>query len=89
VNIGRDIGRDAGLDLGRIRADTPGCKDVVHLNNAGAALPPAPVLDTVLRHLELEARVGGYEAADAATERLTRSYDLLARLIGARPDEIA
>jgi selenocysteine lyase/cysteine desulfurase len=62
---------------------------VVHLNNAGAALPPAPVLDTVLRHLELEARVGGYEAADAAAERLTRSYDLLAQLIGAQPDEIA
>ncbi|MGI8334938.1 aminotransferase class V-fold PLP-dependent enzyme [Actinomadura scrupuli] len=80
---------EAGLDLGRIRAETPGCKDVVHLNNAGAALPPQPVLETVLRHLELEARVGGYEAADAAADRLAKSYDLLAQLIGARPDEIA
>ncbi|MCW2886426.1 MAG: aminotransferase class [Streptosporangiaceae bacterium] len=84
-----DIGRDTGLDLERIRSQTPGCKDVVHLNNAGSALPPQPVLDTVLRHLELEARVGGYEAADAAADRLARSYDVLARLIGAQPDEIA
>jgi cysteine desulfurase/selenocysteine lyase len=83
------IGRDTGLDIGRVRAETPGCQDVVHLNNAGAALQPRPVLDTVLRHLELEARVGGYEAADAAAEQLAGSYDLLARLIGAQPDEIA
>jgi cysteine desulfurase/selenocysteine lyase len=77
------------VDIERIRAETPGCQDVVHLNNAGAALPPAPVHDTVIRHLEQEAGIGGYEAADAALERLTESYGVLARLIGARPDEIA
>jgi selenocysteine lyase/cysteine desulfurase len=77
------------VDIGRIRAETPGCDDIVHLNNAGAALPPAVVHDTVVRHLEQEARIGGYEAADVALDRLTASYDVLARLIGARPDEIA
>ena len=38
------------------RADTPGCHDVVHLNNAGASLPTRRVVDTVVEHLELEAR---------------------------------
>lgn len=33
--------------------------------------------------------MGGYEAADAAMDRLTGVYDSLARLIGAGPDEIA
>ncbi|SEG71055.1 Selenocysteine lyase/Cysteine desulfurase [Thermomonospora echinospora] len=77
------------MDLDRIRAQTPGCQNVVHLNNAGAALPPAVVHDTVLGHLELESRIGGYEAADAAAEAFTASYDVLARLVGAHPDEIA
>ena len=33
--------------------------------------------------------MGGYEAADAALDRLTGVYDSLARLVGAGPDEIA
>jgi cysteine desulfurase/selenocysteine lyase len=77
------------VDIERVRAETPGCADVVHLNNAGAALQPAPVHDTVLRHLELEARIGGYEAADAVADRLSDYYDVMARLVGAHPDEIA
>ena len=40
-------------DIARARADTPGCAHVVHLNNAGAALAPDPVLDAVIGHLRL------------------------------------
>jgi cysteine desulfurase/selenocysteine lyase len=77
------------IDVERARADTPGCGRVVHLNNAGAALPPAPVLDAVIGHLRLEAEIGGYEAADQRREALEGVYDSLARLLGARREEIA
>jgi selenocysteine lyase/cysteine desulfurase len=77
------------IDVRRVRADTPGCRDVVHLNNAGAALPPRVVVDTVVEHLELEARVGGYGAADAVAARSAAVYGSVAALLGAATDEIA
>lgn len=77
------------LDVARLRADTPGSARVLHLNNAGAALPPAPVVDAVIGHLRREAEIGGYEAADEAAARVQAVYASIARLIGAAPDEIA
>jgi selenocysteine lyase/cysteine desulfurase len=47
------------------------------------------VLDTVIEHLELEARVGGYAAADAVAERSANVYQSVARLVGASRGEIA
>jgi selenocysteine lyase/cysteine desulfurase len=78
-----------GIDLARARADTPGCAEVAHFNNAGAALPPQPVTDAVIGHLQREARIGGYEAAAEAHERLDAVYDELAALLGCDPDEVA
>jgi selenocysteine lyase/cysteine desulfurase len=77
------------IDVARARAETPGCRDVVHLNNAGAALPTRAVLDTVIEHLELEGRVGGYMASDLVAERAQRVYESVATLLGASPHEIA
>ena len=77
------------LDLDRLRADTPGCARVLHLDNAGSALPPAPVVDAMTGHLRREAEIGGYAAAAEAEPRLEAAYDSIARLIGAAPDEIA
>ena len=72
-----------------LRSDTPGVANVLHFNNAGAALPPRPVLDAVTSHLAREAAIGGYEAAAEAADRIADAYDAVAALIGARPDEIA
>ena len=72
------------LDIARLRAETPGCANVTHFNNAGASLQPARVLDAVVEHLRHEGEVGGYEAAAERADRLEHTYDALARLIGAR-----
>lgn len=77
------------MDVDRLRADTPGTARVVHLNNAGSALPPRPVLEAVQRHLAREAEIGGYEAAAEAETALARPYDAIAALINAAPGEIA
>jgi selenocysteine lyase/cysteine desulfurase len=79
----------SSIDVERARADTPGAAKVVHLNNAGAALPPRQVLEPVLEHLRLEAAIGGYEAAHAARKRIEGAYGAVARLIGCAPDEVA
>lgn len=77
------------IDLARVRAETPAVQRLVHLNNAGAALMPQPVLATVTGHLAREAEIGGYEAADEAADRIEAMYGSIARLINAAPDEIA
>jgi selenocysteine lyase/cysteine desulfurase len=77
------------LDLERARRETPGCATVLHFNNAGAALMPQPVLDALQRHLQLEATIGGYEAADREHATVEHVYDALARLLGGHRDEIA
>lgn len=79
----------SGIDVDALRALTPGCEQVVHLNNAGASLASEPVLAAVVRHLELEASIGGYEAAAAQADATRRSYDAVADLVGARPDQVA
>jgi selenocysteine lyase/cysteine desulfurase len=77
------------IDVERARADTPGCENVAHFNNAGAALPPRPVLDAVLEHLNREAEIGGYEAEAERADRIEHTYDALARLLGCDRDEVA
>lgn len=76
-------------DVLRWRADTPGCMAVVHLNNAGAALVPRPVRDAVMDHLALEARLGGYEAADARVGEVQQAYASLGELLGAEARNLA
>ncbi|MGH7047019.1 MAG: aminotransferase class V-fold PLP-dependent enzyme [Stellaceae bacterium] len=77
------------LDVPLLRQDTPGVASVIHFNNAGAALPPRPVLAAMTGHLMREAAIGGYEAAAEAEDRIAGFYDAIAALIGAQPDEIA
>lgn len=77
------------FDIQRARRETPGCRNVAHFNNAGAALMPQPVIDAQLNHLQLEAAIGGYEAAEHARATIERVYESAAGLIGADPQEIA
>ena len=60
------------IDLSRARRETPGCRSVLHFDNAGAALMPQPVLDATIEHLRLEAEVGGYAAAERAQPEIER-----------------
>ncbi len=77
------------LDIAALRADTPGTGHVTHLNNAGAALPPQPVIDAVRSYLDEEVLYGGYETAERRHDEIEGTYDVVARLIGARRREIA
>ena len=76
-------------DLARWRSETPGCNDLVHLNNAGAALIPRPVRDAILGHLALEEKLGGYEAADAQGGPIRQVYADVARLLGGNARNVA
>ena len=71
------------------RAITPGTNFVTHFNHAGSSLPPQPVIDAQNAHLDLESRIGGYEAAAAAEDQEEAVYASIASFIGATPGEIA
>ena len=62
------------IDLDRVRADTIGVDDIVHLNNCGSALPPRCVVDAQVDYLRAEQRMGGYEAATARADDLHEFY---------------
>ncbi|SDZ42100.1 Selenocysteine lyase/Cysteine desulfurase [Amycolatopsis xylanica] len=76
-------------DVQRARAETPGCAQVTHLNNAGASLPPSIVTETVVDHLRAESLIGGYEAAAREDARIAAVYTSIARLINADAEDIA
>jgi cysteine desulfurase / selenocysteine lyase len=77
------------MDIGLLRDATPACRDLIHFNNAGAALSPEPVTSALLEHLALEQRIGGYEAADAVIPALENFYHAFARLLNCKAGEIA
>ncbi len=75
--------------LDKWRRETPGTAERIHLNNAGAALMPQPVLDACKSHLDLEANIGGYEAADLRSDEVARVYQDVGGLVAADPENIA
>ena len=77
------------LDIHALRADTPACEDVLHFNNAGASLMPAPVYAAMTDHLAREQRIGGYEAQADAEEAMFGFYAAVANMLGAEAEEIA
>src|SRR5215468_12356338 len=77
------------MEVEALRAQTPGCANRIHLNNAGAALLAQPTLDAMTAQLRLEAEIGGYEAAAAVRDAVAATYAAIAELVGGRDDEIA
>ena len=73
----------AGAELTRWRADTPGCAHRNHLNNAGAALMPLPVIEAINDHIRLESEIGGYEAEAAREDAIGAVYEDIGRLVHA------
>ncbi len=73
----------------RFRAETPGTAHRIHLNNAGAALMPQPVIDAIQQHLQLEIEIGGYEAEAAAQGDIEEYYNVMSRFLNCEPGNIA
>ena len=77
------------INLEKVRADTPAVSNRIFLDSAGASPTPEPVHQRVVRHLEFEREVGGYEAKRQNEEELEGTYVSAAGLFKAHPDEIA
>ncbi len=76
-------------ELTQIRNDTPGVDQVIHFNNAGAALMPETVFRAMMWYLEHELNFGGYETAEKFRGELSRVYGALSRFLSCDPNEIA
>ena len=50
---------------------------------------PVPVISAITNHIELEGRIGGYEAQDARRQAIEAAYQSVANLIGANARNIA
>ena len=77
------------FDIDKARADTPGADNQIHFNNAGAALMPRCVVEALKGHLDLEAEIGGYEAAGRTLDAQNRVYSAAAEMINCSPGDIA
>ena len=76
-------------EIQTLRAATRGTAQYIHFNNAGSSLPPDSTVDKVIRYLQEEAIKGGYETEASHAAELDHVYTLIAKLVNARPDEIA
>jgi selenocysteine lyase/cysteine desulfurase len=72
-----------------LRNDTPGCREKIHFNNAGASLMPGPVIESIENHIRLEAALGGYEAADNVEKEISGFYESAAKLLNAKASNMA
>lgn len=77
------------LLIEKYRLETPGIPGRIHFNNAGAALPPLPVIDVLQSFLGEEALLGGYEIAAKYRELIMGVYGALARLLHTESRNIA
>ncbi len=77
------------MNLDKIRGETPGCEQRIHLNSAGASLMPKTVIEAVESHFNLEASIGGYEAESEAADEIAMAYEHVSKLLGTTTFNIA
>lgn len=77
------------MNVELLRAQTPGCKQKIHFNNAGASLMPQSVIDAMQNYLTFESVTGGYEAADSKADEIAGFYSSTARLLNCKAANIA
>lgn len=80
------------LDIDSLRKDTPAlCRnpELIHFNNAGAALMPEPVVSATSRYFSSETLLGGYETFDKYEDELESFYTNAAALLNSGSEEIA
>jgi selenocysteine lyase/cysteine desulfurase len=77
------------LNITQLRKDTPGTQNYNHLNNAGAALMPAPVMEAIRKYQDLEYGIGGYEAMAREADSFKSFYNEGAKLLHAKAENIA
>jgi len=77
------------VNLDKIRGETPGCEQRIHLNSAGASLMPKTVIEAVESHFNLEASIGGYEAESEAADEIAMAYEHVSKLLGTTTFNIA
>ena len=76
-------------EIDAFRKDTTGCSYVNHLNNAGASLMPDVVTRAILEHIELESRIGGYEASALRADAIRGFYTQAGLLLNCPASNIA
>lgn len=77
------------IDIGQIRAETPGCSMVHHFNHSGCSLPPLQVTRAVTEHLEREALYGPSEMGFVVAEQVQATRRAAAQLLNASEEEVA
>ncbi|TNE63118.1 MAG: aminotransferase class V-fold PLP-dependent enzyme [Alphaproteobacteria bacterium] len=76
-------------ELATLRADTPGAKARLHLDNCGASLMPVPVITTMQAQLQREIALGGYVAQEQQSDAHAAVYGSLAKLLGGTVEDYA
>ena len=61
----------------------------IHLNNAGAGTLSPVTISAIVEHLRLEREAGGHEAAELASDKVSRLREQVADLVGFRPAEVS
>ncbi len=77
------------MHITKLRRDTPGTENVIHFNNAGAALMPKTVSKSIINYLREESLYGGYETADKNRNSIEETYSIIGKFINAHSNEIA